>query len=275
MANPWLRLYAEFAHDPKVQSMPEHFQRRLVMLFCLRCSEVTATLSDEDLAFQMRISIDELTETKAVFIRKGFIDKDWTLRSWDKRQRVSDQSAARTRAYRARQSDAAIPSHVTASDALDTDSNTDTDTNSEEKKKSSVLPFKLPSWLHSEIWQDWHQYRNARKGWTAKARQLSLRTLEKLHAEGCSPREVVDQSIERGWSALFSTVRNQTSRTAHKASVGKTMGAIMALEEMKGGLDQSRTIDRLPKASLPQLGGAAGSGGDSRNLGGMEGSVDE
>lgn len=270
MANPWFRLYAEFVHDPKVQCMPEEFQRRLVMLFCLRCSEVIATLSDEDLAFQMRISMDQLAQTKAAFIKKGFIGDDWSLRNWDKRQRVSDQSAARTRLYRERLRDAGDSSHVTASDALETDA----DTEEKNKKKGSALPMKLPSWLSPEVWADWHQYRNARKGWTAKARQLSLRTLERLHAEGWSPREVVDQSIERGWSGLFGTQRNQVTRTANKATTGKTMNAIMALEEMKSGLDEERNTDGLPTAPYARLGRAARVRGDTRNGGDMDGGVD-
>ena len=32
----WMRLYAEFATDPKVQMMSEAMQRRHVMLFCLK-----------------------------------------------------------------------------------------------------------------------------------------------------------------------------------------------------------------------------------------------
>lgn len=257
MANPWFRLYAEIANDPKVQSMSEALQRRLVMLLCLRCSEVLATLSDEDLAFQLRISMDELAETKATFIRKGFIEESWNPRNWDKRQRVSDLSAGRTRDYRARMRDGPVTSHVTACDAADTD--TDTDTQKKKQKKGSALPFELPPWLPADVWADWHQYRNSRKGWTAKARELSLGTLEKLHAEGFCPGEVVNQSIERGWSGLFGTHRNQPTPQTRKAAVGKTMGAIMALEEMKYGLDQSRIVDRTSKAPLPQLGGTAGS----------------
>ena len=47
MANPWFRMYAEFATDPKVQSMSEAMQRRLTMLLCLRCSDVLATLQED------------------------------------------------------------------------------------------------------------------------------------------------------------------------------------------------------------------------------------
>jgi hypothetical protein len=119
MANPWFRMYAEFASDSKVQMMPEAMQRRLVMLFCMRCSDVTVTLSDEEIAFHLRISDSELASTKELFLRKGFIDSDWNLVNWDKRQSSSDSSAARTRAYRERMKEVTVTSHVTECDALD------------------------------------------------------------------------------------------------------------------------------------------------------------
>lgn len=119
MANPWFRMYAEFASDPKVQMLSEPMQRRLVMLFCMRCSDVTVTLSDEEMAFHLRISVDELAQTKALFIDKGFIDSAWNISNWDKRQKASDTSAARTREYRERRRDMAVTSHVTERDVLD------------------------------------------------------------------------------------------------------------------------------------------------------------
>ena len=61
----------------------------------------------------------------------------------------------------------------------------------------------IPDWLPADAWKDWHEYRNSRKGWTHKARALSLRTLTELWANGQSPRAVIDQSIERGWTGLF------------------------------------------------------------------------
>lgn len=103
MANPWFRTYAEFATDAKVQSMSEPMQRRLIMIFCLKCSDVLQTLNEEDIAFQLRISDDELASTKILFIKKGFITKTWELRNWERRQFVSDASAKRQKAYRERQ----------------------------------------------------------------------------------------------------------------------------------------------------------------------------
>ena len=102
MANPWFRLYSEFANDPKVQMMPEHMQRRLVMLMCLRCCNILETLQEAEIAYCLHITEAQLMETKALFLSKKFIDDGWNLLNWDKRQFVSDSSAERTRRYRER-----------------------------------------------------------------------------------------------------------------------------------------------------------------------------
>ena len=128
MSMSWFRLYAEFASDPKVQMMPEHMQRRLVMLFCMRCAYVTnetfherfrngdetsyetnstfhetkCLFHDEEISFQMRISDAETQETKRLFLSKGFIDDGWNLTNWDRRQYASDLSTKRVREHRDR-----------------------------------------------------------------------------------------------------------------------------------------------------------------------------
>jgi hypothetical protein len=100
MANPWFRMWAEFADDPKVQRLPEAMQRRLVMIFCYRCSNVLATLQEAELAKLLRITDTELKETKAEFVRSGFIDKNWEISNWAKRQFLSDSSTSRSRRCR-------------------------------------------------------------------------------------------------------------------------------------------------------------------------------
>lgn len=72
-------------------------------------------------------------------------------------------------------------------------------------KKGRACAPKLPDWLPASAWHEWHVFRNARKGWTATARKLSLRTLTDLHTAGHDPRAVIEQSIERGWTGLFPT----------------------------------------------------------------------
>ncbi len=100
MANPWFRLYSEFAHDPKIQMMTEQMQRRYIMLLCMCCSETLETLHETEIAFQMRLTDDELSRTKELFLSKGFIDEHWNLTNWEKRQYVSDSSTERVRAHR-------------------------------------------------------------------------------------------------------------------------------------------------------------------------------
>jgi uncharacterized protein YgfB (UPF0149 family) len=128
MANPWFRMYAEFATDAKVQSMSEAMQRRLMMLFCLRCSDVLATLQEDELAFAMRLNSDELAETKALFVRKGFTDSEWNLLNWDKRQFNSDSSTERSRKHRnAKKESTEIIETLRNVAATPPDTDTDTD----------------------------------------------------------------------------------------------------------------------------------------------------
>lgn len=96
-------MYAEFATDPKVQSMPEAMQRRLVMLLCLRCGNVLETLQEQDICFALRIDETQLAETKELFIKKNFMDEGWNLLHWDKRQKPSDSSTERVRRHREQQ----------------------------------------------------------------------------------------------------------------------------------------------------------------------------
>ena len=67
----------------------------------------------------------------------------------------------------------------------------------------------LPAWLPAQAWADWHAFRNTRKGWTSKARELSLLTLTKLRTKGHDPTAVIEQSIERGWTGLFELKTDQ------------------------------------------------------------------
>jgi len=113
MGNPWFRMYAEFAHDPKVQMMNEVNQRRLLMIFCIRCNG-DVTLQDEEMAFQLRVTPEEWAKTKAEFIARGFIDDANNILNWDKRQFRSDSSRERVSKHRAaKKQPAGKPCNVT------------------------------------------------------------------------------------------------------------------------------------------------------------------
>ena len=83
MANPWFRVYAEFATDPKVQMMSEADQRRYLMVLCLRCNG-DATLQDSEVVFQLCISNEDWAISKVLFLFKNFISDDNKLIVWDK-----------------------------------------------------------------------------------------------------------------------------------------------------------------------------------------------
>lgn len=154
MANPWFRLYSEFAHDPKIQMLSEAMQRRYVMLMCLRCSEVLETLHETEIAFQLRLTDAELQETKQLFVSKNFIDKHWNLLNWDKRQFVSDSSTMRVAKHRQKKKQESNGNETLQkrqSNALDTDTDTDTDKNQNIDAYASLSAEGLPDCPHKEI----------------------------------------------------------------------------------------------------------------------------
>jgi hypothetical protein len=154
MSNPWFRMYSEFANDPKVQMLTEAMQRRLIMVLCLRCSNALVSLHDSEIAFHLRISDQELAETKALFVTKKFIDKNWNVLNWEKRQFKSDSSKDRVAKHRAlqkteqeKQSSDDVTLQVTDANALE-QNRTDTDTDTDTKKEARNSGFDV-------FWKAW------------------------------------------------------------------------------------------------------------------------
>ena len=198
MANPWFRLYSEFAHDPKIQMLSEAMQRRYVMLMCLRCSEVLETLHETEIAFQLRLSTDELDETKQLFISKNFIDKHWNLLNWDKRQFVSDSSTMRVAKHRSKKkqvSNADETLQKRPSNAIDTD--TDTDTEQIQKRTTSVAP---PEGVSDSVWQEFKTLRKAKRA-PITQRAIDAITIEANKA-GWTLEKALEECVVRGWQAF-------------------------------------------------------------------------
>jgi hypothetical protein len=162
MSNPWFRLYSEFSHDPKVQMLSEAMQRRYVMLMCMRCSDVTVTLRDDEIAFHLRISDAELSQTKVLFIDKGFVDEHWNLLNWDKRQFKSDhdpsgaQRQKRFRDKKRRESNALRNGPITRPD-------TDTDTYTETEGGGRVTPASSPNGSPPLFSQEYREFIKAER----------------------------------------------------------------------------------------------------------------
>jgi len=141
---PWFRMYHEFATDPKVQMLSEVDQRRFIMLLCLKCCNGDVTLQCNEIAFQLRVTETEWQATKTRLIDKGLIDEDGQPEAWDKRQYVSDSSAARVRKHREK---VKRYSNVTEtkSNAVDTDTDTDTDKKEGDKPPVKAKRFSPPT----------------------------------------------------------------------------------------------------------------------------------
>lgn len=103
MANSWFRMYAEWLDDAKVQMLTPEMQRHHVALLCLRCQQPTEKMTQAQIAFRLRVDETFLQQIKAVFLKAGFIDENWAVINWNKRQFVSDSSTPRVQRFRERQ----------------------------------------------------------------------------------------------------------------------------------------------------------------------------
>ena len=132
----WFRMYAEFGSDPKIQILSEAYQRRYVMILCLKCNGDIPGLTDKQVAYALNIRPCVAILTKKRLIEDGFIDEFWNPTAWEKRQYSSDTSAERMKLYRQRLKDQ-VPDVTTISDSvIDLDNKTTliyTDTDTEGK----------------------------------------------------------------------------------------------------------------------------------------------
>ena len=240
-AKPWFRKYSEWMNDPKVQMMPEADQRRLDMLFCLRCSGQAAP-SDEVVIFTLRISPEEWARSKALFIEKGFINEKNRLLNWEKRQYETDSSAERMRKYRQKKKagDGGVTSHGRHSDAdvtaPDTDSRiqiTETDTelgdSNESLARSDADASSEPANLEAETGSDQPQDSNkmpaAAKGESPAAYQqrymtwareeiLRLKEAKRAEWEIAYPAVDLDRECARAAVWLDSNPKKRKTRIA-------------------------------------------------------------
>ena len=204
MSNPWFRLYAEFAHDPKVQILSEQDQRRLIMVLCMRCNG-DVTLQDKHVTFQLRITHQEWAITKALFIESGFIDSDNNVLNWDKRQYVSDSSAARVARHRALHKTVTVtPCNVTVTPPEQIQNRTDTEQNQIQKqnKTKPCAAFALPEWIDKKMWDLWMQTRKGKKMIPAQM-QAQVAKLAKWKDSGVDHAGALAASAEAGWAGLF------------------------------------------------------------------------
>lgn len=194
--NKWCRLWFDILDDPKVQMMCEAYQRRLILLFVIKGKG--DPMSDETIAFSLRISPGEWLSTKAIFIDKGFIDKDNQLKNWEKRQYVSDSSTNRVRQFREMKRFRNVSETAPDTDT-DTEKNTpltplvrgegESEQVNAEKMATPRPPTKGESGVKTQAKTDHHE--EFEQFWAVypkkKSKLDAVRAWEKLHKAGKMP----------------------------------------------------------------------------------------
>jgi len=246
----WFRMYAEFASDPKVQSMDETLQRRFTMFLCLHCNGEYERLSDEELACALRISLDELARTKTAFEAKGFIDESGKIRNWNKRQYKSDDVAIRVRKHREKKREQAC--NVTVSPS-------DTDTDTDKNKKSDRAAAQPEPSEFAEIRRDYPKRAGSQR-WHEALGAYRARV-----REGNAPRELL-AGVRRYAAFIRATGKERTEYVMQAATfLGKGKDFLLPwhpppkpetaadrMNRLLNGRDDSRDIEHEP-ADLPAL----------------------
>ncbi len=218
----WFRLYAEFATDPKIQMLSECNQRRYIMLLCLRCSNGDVTLHDEEVAFQLRISNEEYADTKSALVSKGLVNESNQPTAWNKRQFISDSSAARVAKHRASKKQTCNVTE-TKSNALDTDTDTDTDKNKTVTRKNALDYSSWPTMPDEQTMTDWITMRKRLKANVTQTviNRLAPKLKEAVNA-GYSVNDCISECVERNWKGfelLWMQKSNMSQQTpSHRIS---------------------------------------------------------
>lgn len=99
----WFRFYSEALDDPKVQRLPPHLFKAWVNMLCLASSNNGKLPSVDDIAFRLRLSVQDAEQQVTELVLAGLLDV--TLHgtephNWNRRQFVSDSSTERVRKHR-------------------------------------------------------------------------------------------------------------------------------------------------------------------------------
>lgn len=129
----WFRLYDEMLDDPKVQRLAPHLFKTWVNLLCLASKENGKLPSNDDIAFRLRISVQDAAQQVEDLILAELIDLDPKggrfPHGWEARQYASDTSAERMRKHRETKKkkacDVTGDGKVTVQNQIRTDSDTE------------------------------------------------------------------------------------------------------------------------------------------------------
>jgi hypothetical protein len=137
VSNPWIRLYREALHDPKIVTLGDR-QHRAWHNALLIADDTGKLPSMRDIAVHMRVTVTEAEQLICDLVEAELIDAEmqkgggfaYRMHSWEKRQYVSDSSTERVRKHRARKQRATAVKRFSNGDVAppDTDAESETDT---------------------------------------------------------------------------------------------------------------------------------------------------
>lgn len=143
----WFRFYSEALDDPKVQRLPPHLFKAWVNLLCLANKSGGVLPPVDDIAFKLRMSVQDAESCLSDLILAGLVDitpGGNMPHNWMKRQFVSDCSTERVR--KCRENKVEIERNVTcAVTETPPDSDTDSDTDTEKIVLATVAVDETPA----------------------------------------------------------------------------------------------------------------------------------
>lgn len=104
----------------------------------------------------------------------------------------------------------------------------------------------------NEAWQLWNRHRNG-KGWTAKARELSMKKLRDLAgSDGALALRIVEQSIEHSWTALYPLKESNSSAGRFTPFANQPPSAVQT-KTVAQALAPSETKEERDRAYLANM----------------------
>lgn len=134
----WFRYYDEALDDPKVQRLSGDLFKTWINLLCLASKSNGKLPSNDDIAFRLRISVQDAQLRTEDLIMAGLIDigpdRALSMHGWTERQYVSDTSSARVRKHRKNKAETPCNDDETLlkreCNVIESESYSDTDTES-------------------------------------------------------------------------------------------------------------------------------------------------
>lgn len=272
----WFRMYSEWLDDAKIQMLSPEMQRHHVALLCLRCQQPTEAMSEAQIAFRLRVDATFLKQVKAAFLQAGFIDEQWAVINWPKRQFLSDCSTARVRKFRERQ---ALKQDVTFPQQREMENVTVPYQNRSQSREQMVeqkrppargarlsLDFK-PSASHADLATKLHisleeEFEKFSDHWHAKAGKEALK---------------VDWNAAlRTWlrrAAEFSPASADANSNSAAARVERSQAAFRRAAERSRGLTAAERVEHnragFAKATAERLGRSQTAADEQRGISGF------